>query len=223
MTFISPTRVEEGVFADGGVKKSKEDEWPRYVGTHSELEKLREGVLYDCQDLLMNMGFEFRDQEFAVFREANSTLYVKLSANNLELLNGVISTGHPVPPQMIRVDFWEVEGDEKSGNDYWLVKDAKVSRKIGQFVVPGNSSTVRLGRDLAVELEAQIAAYDEVIEVGATLSERRGKLSKASFKTGMTLLAGKAFLIQESRVGDKRKAWVVRADVVNVDRETLGR
>ena len=124
---------------------------------------------------------------------------------------------------MIRVDFWEVEGDEKSGKDYWLVKDAKVSRKIGQFVVPGNSSTVRLGRDLAVELEAQIAAYDEVIEVGATLSERRGKLSKASFKTGMTLLAGKAVLIQESRVGDKRKAWVVRADVVNVDRETLGR
>ena len=58
---------------------------------------------------------------------------------------------------------------------------------------------------------------------GRTLSELGGDLKRATFKTGMTSRSGVAVLIQESRVGDKRKAWVVRADVVNVDRETLGR
>ncbi len=37
----------------------------------------------------------------------------------------------------------------------------------------------------------------------------------------MTSRSGVAVLIQESRVGDKRKAWVVRADVVRLEVEAL--
>ena len=220
-TFLSAgISDEEDPFRAAGDEGRRDEGPPIYQGNHPELVKFDESLI-DCQELLSNTGLTFRDGDFAVLVKSSGTLIAKLSEINFELLEGIVSTRGPYIPRMVRVDFWEIEGDAESGEDYWKKKDAKVSRKVGQILLPGQSGTVRLGNNLAVEVEAMVDSNDELIETRATLSELGGDLKRAAFKTGMTSRSGEAMLIQESRVGDKRKAWVVRSDVVRVEVEAL--
>lgn len=211
---------EEDPFGSAGDEGSRKNGSLVYDGNDPELVKFG-NHLRDCQELLSKHGLTFREGDFAVLVESTSTLIAKLSEINFELLEGIVCIGGPNIPRMVRVDFWEVEGDAESGEDYWKAGEAKVSRKVGQILLPGQSATVRLGKDLAVEVEAQVDSNDELIETRATLSELGGDLEKATFKTGMTSRSGDAMLIQESRVGTLRKAWVVRADVVRLEVEAL--
>ena len=212
--------VEDDPFRAAGDEGRRNEGPPIYQGNHPELVKFDESLI-DCQELLSNTGLTFRDGDFAVLVKSSSTLIAKLSEINFELLEGRLIGSWPSVPRMVRVDFWEVEGDAESGEDYWKAGEAKVSRKVGQILLPGQPATVRLGKDLAVEVEAQVDSNDELIETRATLSELGENLKRAAFKTGMKSRSGEAMLIQESRVGDKRKAWVVRADVVRLEVEAL--
>lgn len=188
---------------------------PIYEGEHPELENVGRDGLYDCEELLKRNGLSFQDGDFAVYRKKGSKLYAKLSKENLERLGGIIIGRGSNEPRSIRVDLLQVE--LKEGGGKWKPGDGKVLRKVGMNLLPGQAGTVMLGDDLAAELEGQIDANEKIVELRATLSEKEKDLKRPSFRTGATLLNGAPVTIYESRQGGKRKAWVVRANIVTMD------
>ncbi|MGC6459121.1 MAG: hypothetical protein ACON4R_12240 [Akkermansiaceae bacterium] len=189
-----------------------------YEGKAAKSGEKEEGSL-DIKKLLADAGIRFREGDSATFLRESSTLIVKVSEANMELVDLLVNAGRPGPPRMVRLDFWEVEGGPEDSDNFWKAEGSKISRKIGHTLFPGQPGTIRLGKDLALEAEVQIDANDEVVEVRATLSQLGGDLKKAAFKTGMTLHAGQPVLVHESREGDLRKAWVIRAEVIKMEEE----
>ena len=130
-TFLSAgISDEEDPFGSAGDEGSRKNGLLVYDGNDPELVEFGKH-LRDCQELLSKHGLTFREGGFAVLVESRSTLIAKLSEINFELLEGIVSTGGPYVLRMVRVGFWEVEGDAKSGEDYWKDEDAKVPQKVG--------------------------------------------------------------------------------------------
>lgn len=204
---------EPDPFDTGG--RNEDLEAPIYKGEHPELENVGKAGLYDCEGLLKRNGVSFQDGEFAVFKKKESKLFVKLSRENQELLEGIIRSPGFSEPRSIRVDFLQVE--LKEGGERWKQGDGKVLRKVGMNLLPGQSGAVTFGDDLGLELESQIDANDKIVELRVTLSETEKDLKRPSFKTGATLQNGVPIVIYESRQGGKRMAWVVTAHVVSMD------
>ena len=207
--------------ADDG-NQDKPRELPIYEGKDPVLIQLGVEGLYDIKTLLAECGVQFREGDFAVLKKRESTIYVKLSEVNLELLMGIIAGPADRRPRMIRVDLVEIQGGPESEADYWKKEGAKISRKMGQLMLPGHTATLKLGPDLAAEFEGYIDDNEEIVEVRVKLSESGGDLTKVSLGTGLTLVSGKPVLVQESEIGGKRKAWVATATIVSVEEE-LGR
>jgi hypothetical protein len=203
----------------GGSEKEELEPLPVYEGIHPELAQFGGIAWADFKPVLRVNGLTFREGDFALLARGESALYVKLSESSLELLEGLLMWPYPGPPQMIQMEFVEIEGGgEENGDDYWR-DEAKVSRKVGLVLLPGQTGEIRFGDELAVNIEAQIDGGDELVEVRMMLTERDGDFEKPSFKTGVVLRSGEASLIHESRVGGLRKAWVVRASVVKIEEE----
>jgi hypothetical protein len=178
------------------------DEMLAYQREYKEL--ARAGLVYDIETFLKQNGISFREGDFAFYSKLRGRIYAKLSVNSLELLEGIVIAGQPGLPRMIRFDFEQVDGD------------GAILRKLGGLALPGQVATVSLGEDLKVELEAQIDAYDSIVETRFKLTESGGDLERPSLQTGVVLQNGISSVVQTAFSGE-RKSWRLTATIVAVE------
>lgn len=184
---------------------------------YPELKELRDEVFYDATDFLRKNGVSFGEGGYAFYGEKELMLLVKAPKSGMELIEKmVLESGIFDLPKMIRLDFAQVEAEEKVDGGLLKKGEFLLLRKLGALVPPGQESEVRLGADLAVEVEAQIDANDQLVEMRARLSKNGGDLKKANLYTGLTLKAGTPVVVQQVREDGKWLAWVVTAEILEV-------
>jgi len=183
------------------------------------MKKYRDEVFYDATDFLRKNGVSFREGDYALFGETKSMLFVKAPKVKLELIEGIVLAACGGAFRLIRVDFTQVESAEKVDGKRLETGEFSLVRKVGSLVLPGQIGEVRLGEDLAFELEAQFDGQDQVVEMRARLTEDGGDLEKASFKTRAILKVGVPVVVQQVRKGDKWMAWVVTAEILEAGSE----
>jgi len=198
----------------GGDAERKARRWPRYDGNAPELKRWRAADLIDMRKLLMENGFEFRDEDFAVFSRPASKVLAKLSPLQMELLDGIIGIGPPELPRQIRVTLEQWEGGEAGE-----ASGDRLVGTLGSTAVPGQTAGMSLGTHHSLEIEAQIDANDELVEIRSSLFSGRGKKKRPIFRTALTLDNDQSVVIQESRIDGKRRAWVIKARIVDLARE----
>lgn len=186
-----------------------------YEGSHRELAWMPRHRLYDLKDLFRKNGVNLLEEDFAVFSERRSMLFVKTSKLSHELVEGIVRSGIPDPPRMVSLDFALVE--RVGGQDSEL-GDSLVKEKVGVILLPGQLGKVKLGEGLLVESEAQIDGDSQLVDARVTLA-RGGDLTKAAFKTGLVLKVGVPVVVQIGQVGGKKEAWVVTAELVTLGEE----
>lgn len=186
-----------------------------YQGSHPELAKFRNLTLYDVTNLFRENGVSFRPGDFAVFSKRTSTLAVKVSKGNLDLVEGIRCTTGPNLPRMVRLGIARVEAVEKIDRVGLRTGRYELKEKIGMVVLPGLTGTTRIGKELVAEAETQIDWRDELIEISVSLAER-GDLKMASFKTQVVLKKGESAVIQQVRKDGRWEAWVLTAEVVEL-------
>lgn len=194
---------------------SKENESEVAEGQASGLEAGEGERLVDVRDFFGQVGVVFREGDYALYSRTTGTLLVKADALQVELIEDIVTIQRgPDPPRLVRLEVAQWAGGQAG-----QASGERVIRSIGGSVIPGETMTVHLGEDLALEVEGQIDQYDELIELQATLSGSGWKIKKPSFKTGVTVDSGQSLVVQESRIDGKRRAWVLTARVVSMERE----
>lgn len=188
-------------------------DWTNYP----ELSWYRDEELYDVEGFLKKNGVMFREGDYAVYGAKRSMLFVKATELSLELIDGIVFARMGSHfPRLIRANFTQVKADEKVDEELLEAEKFSLVRKVGGMVLPGQEGEVRLGEDLALELEAQIDGRYPLVEMRVRLTEDDGDLEKASFQTGFALQEGKPVVVQQVRKNGKWLAWVVTVEVFEV-------
>lgn len=162
--------------------------------------------------LLEQNGITFREGDSADFLRSSSTLIVRLSKENVELLDGIlnaaIGTG---PPEIWSVELAEVEGEDFS--------KGTILRKTGVFFCPGAVTEVTFGDDLAFFVDMNLDTGQELMEMRLVLAEEGGDLEKPSLKTGVEIRVGHPTVLRTTVVDGKQRSWVATARVKILENE----
>ncbi len=218
VTFISHAATYDessDPFASESQEK-KDQSLPIFESLPEELKGFRKEGLLDVSELLKNNGVAFRPGDFIALNESESLIYVKLSDINRELLQGILLPAGQGTPRGISIDLLEVELTDTT--ESWKSGERTVLQKMSILAFPGLPAEVHLGERLKAEIEAQIDANDDLIEMRVALAQD-GDLEKPMFKTGLTTQNDTPTLIHETETDGKRTAWIVTARILAMDRE----
>ncbi|MDB4265392.1 hypothetical protein N9891_01440 [bacterium] len=206
----SPSDEESDPFAsiEQGSKQA-----PYFKSLPAELRHFRNSGLLDLKKLLQENGVTFRPGDFVALDESMSRIYVKVSDEQLELLDGILMPAGLGPPRSIGIELTQIKLP-KSGKHV----EGKILRKLGLQVLPGQIGTLKLGKLLKAEFESQIDGNDELIDVRMSLAQN-GDLEEANLKSGFTVQNDVPIVVQETQTPGNRTVWVLTARVLAMDHE----
>ncbi|MDF1713422.1 MAG: hypothetical protein P1U90_14375 [Akkermansiaceae bacterium] len=162
------------------------------------------GLVYDVRSLFEQNGISFRDGDFIVFSKFQNRIYGKLAVKEHERFERVIKVRDEEFTPLIRIDFKQVDRDEK------------LLKKLGITVLPGQVGRISLGENLSGRVEAQLDHINDRIEVRLSLTDLEGDQERPAIDFNGTLEKGKASVINVD-VRDTLRAWKVTADVLSAD------
>lgn len=155
------------------------------------------------KELLQAMGVEFREKDFVRYQRGSSEVFARLSAENLEILYGIIMPAGTGPPEYAYLEFTEVEGED--------FEAGKVLRRMVMPLMYGADTTASLGKDLEFEGYFQTDSWNRSAELQVKLTESKRKRSEIGFQTSLVARFGKPVLVKSERVKGKQRIWFVVA------------
>jgi len=169
------------------------------------------GKTLGVMELLQKNGVNFGEGDWAVLYEKSSILEVVAGPNEMELIDGIIDTGHPVTMRIIRLCFGLVESNDKLTRASLKAGDFRIRQKVSHYPIAGQLSELRLGRNrMSMEVEAQIETWDTLVEARYTLESKVGGALKAC---GM-FQVDQPVIVQQMKVGKNWRAWVLTASIL---------
>jgi hypothetical protein len=167
----------------------------------------------DVRVLLMQNGVDLKGDDEVSFLEEASTLRVKVSPQELEMICGIISTGNPVGFGTLHASVLLVESGEKLDRGAVLRGGFRALSKFCHWDdrSGGIGGSVRMGA-MRSEVEMQRGNDPNVWSSGFVRSKKGGEI-----RFSRELRRGVPVILQQMKVGKKWRAWVATVSSLEVD------
>ncbi|YCM42446.1 hypothetical protein V2O64_14135 [Verrucomicrobiaceae bacterium 227] len=166
----------------------------------------------DCKWLLRNSGVDLDDNDYAIFHEDSSTLYVLGNKTAQELVEGIVRHTDSSPPRIIETNFQLIETAAKPTLESLKNKPTLLAQAT-TIVLPGQSSTLTLG-PMHLNLEAQIDSNDSLVEARFLFQLAEGKEEPSFYlKSGMLFESGIPQIIQSTFTEGNWQSLIMTATI----------
>jgi len=180
----------------------------------------------DMKPLLELQGVQFAKGDFACLVENTSILYAELSLENMELMDAILVDGLRHPPRLVMCSIALVQSDEKIEGENLNRDGIRCLRKATVVARPGQNASLVLEegfKKLSFEVEPQVGANDNIIDLMGILELRNGDSEELHWKSGVTLVSGKSQVVQSYQKDGKWYALLVEARAESLTDWLLGK
>lgn len=169
-------------------------------------------LMVDCKQLFRNSGVELDDNDYAIFHDDSSTLYVLGDRTAHELVEGITHSGCSLPPRFIEANLQLIETVAKPTLESLKNKPTLLAQAT-TIVLPGQSSTLTLG-PMHLDLEVQIDSNDSLVEARFLFQLAEGEEEPSfSIKSGLNLESGIPQIVQSTFTEGKWQSLIMTATI----------
>lgn len=177
------------------------------------------GGAIDMKELFKLQGVEFEKEDTAYFFANRGLLVVHAKPATLELVGAISIAAGSGPPRWIELFVGLIESSDEPDLDALLVSKAKVLSHGSISGRPGQLAGWRLkseGQLTMIELEPQIGANDDLIDIRLEGMFQLAGEKEISIKSGVTLKEGEPAILSKFRLGEKWRAVVISGEIGEV-------
>ena len=177
------------------------------------------GGAIDMKELFKLQGVAFEKEDTAYFFANRGLLIVHAKPVSLELIGAICLAAGQGPPRWIEMFVGLAECPDEPDLDSLLNSKTKILAHGYIVSRPGQDGSYLLeseDRIVEIELEPQIGANDEMIDLRAEGAFQLAGEKEVSLKTGVTLRNGEPAILSKYRHGEKWRAVVISAEIGEV-------